>query len=77
VQLVGPLHADDDLQPTELDITTPGRAAPVTAPDSSPDAVPPTATAVRNSPSVCGSPPKRSWLIIGKQCDREREDGRG
>src|SRR6478752_6573455 len=35
---------------------TPGRAARVTAPESRPVLFPPTATAEKNSPSVCGLP---------------------
>jgi hypothetical protein len=44
----------------------------VTAPDSSPDAVPPTATAVRNSPRVCESQPEA--LLVDHQCRAPPEE---
>lgn len=51
--------------PAAASMTIPGRGDRVANPDAALAATPPTATEVRNSPSVCGFPPNRSSLITG------------
>src|SRR3954470_16308324 len=48
-------------------ITTPGRGNRVYEPESTEATTPPTAMAVRNSPSVRGSPPNRSAFSAGNR----------
>src|SRR5689334_4664079 len=48
-------------------ISTPGRTDRVNVPENTDATKPPTAIALRNSPSVRGFPPKRSSLISGNR----------